>query len=128
MSTLLEVVVGFVGAVRVQLLDVAERAKSHSALAALRSDSCLFRSEPAEPVFVLCARDPDAIECIEVWCALRRVKLAEARELLGVDGATPGTIAYGKLERMRQKIHDAANAGQAFESWAAGAKRRAQGG
>lgn len=120
---------GFVVAnARAQFGVLAERAKKHTALGAFRPDSCLFRSEPTEPVFVLCARDPEAIECIEMWVALRLDKLKKARELLGIDGATPGTVAYAQLERMHAKLGDARDAVQAFETWQAGAKRRAQGG
>jgi hypothetical protein len=107
------VVTGFAA----QLLDVAARAARGTALAALRVDGVLLACEPTEPVFVLCARDPEAIECLEVWVSLRTAKLVEARRILGVDGATPGTLAYERLERMRAKVHEAGNVVQAFVSY-----------
>lgn len=107
------VVTGFAA----QLLDLAARAARGTAMRLLAEDSVLAECDPTEPVFLLCGRDPDALESLEVWLSLRTANLGEARRKAGVDGATPGTEAYQRLERQRAKLHDAANIAHAFGAW-----------
>lgn len=59
--------------------------KDEELAAAARGDGCLGRSQPDEPVFILCARDCVAAETVRVWAmkaerlGVNAGKLAEAR-------------------------------------------------
>lgn len=76
--------------------------KGHVLDRALRGEGCLGRSTDAEPVFVLCGRDPVAGDIIREWADRREVR----------------AVRLGLLDAdEKAKIADARNASLIFDTF-----------
>lgn len=100
-------------------------ARPHSALATLSPGSCLLACEADEPVFVLCGRDPLALQFVEMWAAQKAEELNQATERYREALAMPKgphreeamSSAWNEASRLRAKVNGAREVVQAFENW-----------
>lgn len=71
----------------------------------VESDPCFIKAMDDEPAFVLLARDPIAPALVRVWCAARRVMIAEggrpASDLSQVEAAEREADAMQRWRRDR---------------------------